>query len=135
MKTQLQARLKNAKQYTLSTAEAMPERDYDFKPADAVWGFNELFHHIAYGIYWFKASLIDGTELAWEPPVLATGKKETIAYLEDAFKLLEDTLKSMPEAGEAIVGFFGTLDHITHHRGQATTYLRCRNITPPEYIF
>lgn len=28
-----------------------------------------------------------------------------------------------------------TLDHITHHRGQAIIYLRCNNIAPPEYVF
>ncbi|MEM6517680.1 MAG: DinB family protein, partial [Bacteroidota bacterium] len=27
-----------------------------------------------------------------------------------------------------------TIDHVTHHRGQATIYLRMNGIKPPDYI-
>jgi hypothetical protein len=36
---------------------------------------------------------------------------------------------------EAIRGFYATLDHVTHHRAQAVTYLRCNGITPPDYVY
>lgn len=50
MKTQLLTTLENAKNYTLGLAGSMPEKNYDFKPAPAVWTFGELLHHIGYGI-------------------------------------------------------------------------------------
>lgn len=135
MKKQLLAKLENSKNYTLAVANGMPSAHYDFKPTEEVWSFRELMHHIGYGIYWFKATLIEKEEPAWEPPAVTADKNTTIAWLETAFAALENTLKKMASDGEAVIGFFGTLDHITHHRGQATTYLRCKGITPPEYIF
>jgi hypothetical protein len=46
MKTQLLSTLEQAKNYTLSVAEMMPEATYHFKPTDPVWNFKELLHHI-----------------------------------------------------------------------------------------
>jgi uncharacterized damage-inducible protein DinB len=36
---------------------------------------------------------------------------------------------------DRIKGFFATMDHITHHRGQIIVYLRGNGITPPEYTW
>jgi uncharacterized damage-inducible protein DinB len=36
---------------------------------------------------------------------------------------------------KAVQGFHATIDHITHHRGQAVIYLRSNGITPPEYTY
>jgi len=135
MKKQLLAKLENSKTYTLAVAKGMPSAHYDFKPTADVWSFRELMHHIGYGIYWFKGTLIQKEELAWEPPAITADKDATIAWLEEAFVALENTVDKMAKDEETTVGFFGVLDHITHHRGQATTYLRCKGNTPPEYIF
>jgi uncharacterized damage-inducible protein DinB len=34
-----------------------------------------------------------------------------------------------------VKGFQATIDHITHHRGQAVLHLRGQGITPPEYVY
>ncbi|MBS1657462.1 MAG: damage-inducible protein DinB, partial [Bacteroidetes bacterium] len=31
--------------------------------------------------------------------------------------------------------FLSLVEHNEHHRGQVTTYLRCKGIVPPEYPF
>jgi len=136
MKKQLLETLERAKDYTLAVAEAMPETDYTFKPTGASWNFVELLNHIGYGIAWWKANYILQQEDEWQPPISKRGKEETIRYLQQAFLHLEKTCISLPLTDEMeIQGFHATLDHVTHHRGQAVTYLRCNGITPPEYMY
>src|SRR5215467_13994572 len=122
MKEKLLATLKNSKNYTLDVADKMPDSSYHFKPNESVWNFNELMQHIAYGIDWWKENYINGKETAWQPPVAKGEKKEAIAKLEKAYGSLQKTISNIQLTDQAIYGFHATLDHITHHRGQAIMY-------------
>lgn len=135
MKTQLLTTLENAKNYTLSVAEAMPEKSYDFKPTPAVWTFGELLHHIGYGIGWWEENYIKQQPSDWNPPAATTRKAATIAYLEQAFAALKGNMENTPLSDQVVAGFYATIDHVTHHRGQATVYLRKQGIVPPEYVY
>jgi uncharacterized damage-inducible protein DinB len=92
-------------------------------------------NHIAYGIYWWEDNFIKGHKTEWNPPVAKTGKQAVLAYLDKAYGSLEKTIQSITVSDDTVAGFHATLDHITHHRGQATVYLRCKGITPPEYEY
>lgn len=135
MKEQLAATLENSKTYTLAIAELMPEKDYHFKPTDSVWNFGEQLHHIAYGIQWWQDNFIKGNKVAWDQPPAITNKRDVIAYLNKAYESLKDTISKGKLTDDAVKGFYATLDHITHHRGQAIVYLRCKGITPPDYVY
>ena len=135
MKQQLSKTLEKSRDYTLQVAELMPENAYTFKPAGGGWNFKELMHHIAYGISWWQENFIKGNEVSWEQPVTKATKQEIIDYLREAFDLLQKTIQHGALANSAIAGFHATLDHITHHRGQAVVYLRCKGINPPEYTY
>ena len=126
--------LENSKTYTLSVADAMPDAGYSFKPAEGVWNFGELLHHIAYGIQWWEDNYIKGNTVSWNPPPAQTGKPEVMGYLNKAYDGLKQTTTPTLNKDQ-VKGFFATLDHITHHRGQAVTYLRARGVTPPEYMY
>ncbi|MGQ0738821.1 MAG: DinB family protein [Bacteroidota bacterium] len=134
MNNKLSATLANSKQYTLAVAAAMPDNGYSFKPADDVFNFGELLNHIAYGIEWWEANYVKGVKTEWAPPAVGNSKKEATAYLQKAYDALSKTI-SGALSDEAVSGFFAALDHITHHRGQATTYLRCKGINTPEYMY
>ncbi|MEI3801293.1 MULTISPECIES: DinB family protein [unclassified Chitinophaga] len=135
MKTQLLTTLENAKNYTLSVAEAMPEKGYPFKPTPAVWTFGELLHHIGYGIGWWEENYIKQQPSEWNPPAATTRKAATIAYLNQAFDALKENMENTPLSDQVVAGFYATIDHVTHHRGQATVYLRNQGIVPPEYVY
>jgi uncharacterized damage-inducible protein DinB len=135
MKTQLLKTLENSRNYTLAVADIMPENEYESKPNGPAWNFRELMNHIAYGIEWWQDNYIKQTEKSWDPPAARTTKKQTIAYLRQAYDALQNTLNSEDLNEDKIQGFHATTDHITHHRGQAIIYLRCRGIEPPEYIY
>jgi uncharacterized damage-inducible protein DinB len=135
MKEQLLATLENSKNYTLGVAAAMPDKSYDFKPTESVWNFGELLHHIAYGIQWWQKNYVEGIETAWNPPAVKNNKKEIESCLTEAYASLQKTVSKTATNDKVINGFYATLDHITHHRGQAIIYLRCKGITPPEYTY
>ena len=135
MKEQLLATLQKSKHYTLAVAAAMPGKSYDFKPADDVWNFGELLSHIAYGIYWWEDNFIKGAKTDWNPPAPKATQAAVLKAIEAAYASVENTVKQLSPGHEGLAGFHATLDHITHHRGQATVYLRCKGITPPEYEY
>ncbi|MNK01084.1 DinB family protein [compost metagenome] len=136
MKEQLLETLGKAKKYTLAVADAMPATDYIYKPEGAGWNFIELLNHIGYGVEWWKENFLLGNEKEWLQPVLKMNKVDTINYLNQVFQDFEKNCLALPLINDMeIYGFHATLDHITHHRGQAVTYLRCKGITPPEYIY
>lgn len=135
MKAKLLATLSNAKDYTLSVAAAMPAESFRFKPAEGVWTFEELLHHVGYGIGWWEENFIRQQSTDWNPPAATTGKKATIAYLDQAFTALVKSVENMEMSDQAVAGFYATMDHVTHHRGQATVYLRSKGIVPPEYFY
>ena len=135
MKTQLLSTIENSRGYMLAVAEAMPEDRYDFKPASAVWNFLELMSHIVYGMKWYSENYIQKIKTEWQPPAPHPTKAATIKSLEKSFDALKKEVISVVLDEERIHGVYTTLDHITHHRGQATTYLRCNSIKPAEYIY
>ncbi|GAB5475077.1 MAG: hypothetical protein Mars2KO_31760 [Maribacter sp.] len=134
-KKRLLAILENSRNYTLAVAEAMPKNHYYNSPVDGIWNFGELMDHIAYGIEWWKDYYIIKVENQWNPPANKESKMETTVYLEQAYKLLKETVENTDPDDTVVDGFRSTLDHIAHHRGQATTYLRLARITPPEYNY
>ena len=132
---ELLSTLENSRNYTLAVAEAMPESSYDFKPEGGGWNFKELMHHIAYGIYWWQENYIKGNEIGWDQPPLKKMKQEILNELNAAYSSLKATVGNQKLSGDAVKGFHATIDHTTHHRGQAVVYLRCKGITPPEYTY
>jgi uncharacterized damage-inducible protein DinB len=128
--------LAKAKDYTHKVAEAMPDKQFDFKPAADVMNFRELVHHMAYSLLWINENYLQKTERPWTPAAIPATKKELIAYLGDAFNRVEADIQKTSLADDAYTGsFYFMIEHNAHHRGQAVTYLRCNGITPPQYPF
>lgn len=135
MQEPLLALVDNSKNYTLSVAQMMPEGSYEFRPEGALWNFSELLQHIAYGIGWWEENYILEIKTPWAPPVFNGQKNEIITRLNDSYDSLKKTINKMTISENGIKGIYATLDHITHHRGQAVLYLRCNGIAAPEYIY
>ncbi|HEX4851131.1 MAG TPA: DinB family protein [Puia sp.] len=135
MKENLLSTLENSRTYTIQVADSMPAEGYDFKPVGAAWEYRELLHHIAYGIRWWEDNFVKGVKTDWNPPSANGKKKEIIDSIQQAYDSLRESIMGSQDNQALAAGFHATLDHITHHRGQATLYLRCKGITPPEYSY
>ena len=84
--------LEKSRKYTLQVAEAMPEKNYESKPTEAIWNFKELMQHIAYGMLWMEKNYVLGEQSDWNPPAVAGRKKETVAYINSAFDSLKKVI-------------------------------------------
>ncbi len=135
MKDELLSTIENSRKYSIAVAETMPEDLYHFRPSPDVWNFKELLNQIAYGISWWENNYLKKVETPWNPPPIIEKKEKIIELLNQAFDDLTQTIKGAKQNDDLVKGFHATLDHITHHRGQAIVYLRCNGITPPEYTF
>lgn len=142
-------KFKNAKSYTLSMVEKLPEENYDFKPVKEEMSFKEQLVHIGENIYWLSSTYIK------EEPNPLKGKKvnssdmnkeQVMQFVKDAY---EYGLKVMIELDEKTLSnefnwnagklnkyqFLNLIqDHQAHHVGQIIVYLRLNTIEPPKYI-
>jgi uncharacterized damage-inducible protein DinB len=135
MKESFLSVLGKSKEYTIAVANAMPEKGYAFRPVETVWNFEELVQHISYGVRWWTLNYIQQTETAWTPPESKKSKKDILADLENAYAFCRQTLEEVSLNENTIAGFHATIDHITHHRGQAVLHLRLQGIVPPDYTY
>ncbi|MEO6167661.1 MAG: hypothetical protein ABIO46_00480, partial [Chitinophagales bacterium] len=72
----------------------------------------------------------------WNPPTPLASKKNIMDYISDSYHSLKQEIDRINEINaDQVTACFSILEHSAHHRGQATTYLRCSNIQPPEYPF
>src|SRR5690242_12762430 len=105
-----------SKTYTISVAEAMPEKDYQFKPVETVWSFMELLHHLAYSLNWMQDNYVTVNKSEWAPPQVTSTKKALIDYLTQTIDTIEKELQQINFTNEKISGFYFMLEHNAHHR-------------------
>lgn len=144
---------KRHKIYTLRLIEAMPEANFDYKPAEEARTFGAMALHVTGANYMFS-SISSGNEFPIDREMLkAEGKSkgEIIQMLTESFdyslKALmavdEDMLKQTTPWGNPIEQstirsfkevFHVMREHAAHHRGAMTVYLRLNGVTPPGFI-
>lgn len=136
-----------AKAYTKEYLDAMPESGYASKPTKEMRSFAGQFLHLSDATYGIIATATD------EKSPMGMGELEksndenkasVTGKVMAAYDFAINSIKKMPESkmGEK-VKLFGRFDltreeamakafeHQTHHRGQATVYIRLAGATPP----
>ena len=138
---------KQAKEYTMEFAEAMPDEKYVFKPTDEVYSFAEQLLHLAGGNFWFFATIKGEKSSKPEEAFKSEGKtkNDVINLVKESFAFgdaIVDGLTDKILHEEVAMGknklivwklLMFCVDHITHHRGQMVVYLRLNGIKPPQY--
>lgn len=136
-----------AKAYTKEYLDAMPDKDYGLKPTPEMRSFAEQMLHIADANYGFSSAATGEkspfgmgeaekatdrskeavTKVVMESYDFAISclKKLTPAQLNENIKLM-DRFELTKGAT-----FEKAFEHQTHHRGQATVYLRLAGVKPP----
>ncbi|MEM8908729.1 MAG: DinB family protein [Bacteroidota bacterium] len=144
-KTEFLSRWDHAQDYSVQVAEAMPASEYHFRPTRNVRSFAEILIHIGTAIPYLASQGLPSVKLISYQGTLRD-KAAIIAFLRHAYKnvrqVVETTESKVFEqsvrfwAGKASIRKILNLanDHVTHHRGQATIYLRLQEIQPPAYI-
>jgi uncharacterized damage-inducible protein DinB len=137
---------KDAMDYTLEFAKAMPEEKYSYKPVPEEMTFGEQLKHIAGNMVWLSSSYLNGAKTTLDPMNAGNSKKEIIAILEKSFAYATETVDHLNEKilSQNVNFTAGIMtkrrilllmtDHVTHHRGQLVVYLRLNGIKPPDYV-
>ncbi len=136
---------KNAAEYTIEMAEAMPEEFYDFKPAEDSRTFEDQLLHMMSNMVWLSSSYLSNSTFSGDLKKEDYTKEEIVALLKEATNFSAQVVSNMVAGDlEHEVDFFaGPMtkrqilvlmnDHLTHHRGQIIVYLRIKGIKPPRY--
>ena len=127
---------------SIAVAEAMPEKEYGFRPHPESMDFAALISHIATTNYQFCAGLKDSNPPAMPSP---TEKAAVVKFLTDSFDYCGSVIPALTEeqltrAHDSPDGHLPGREillamyvHVAHHRGQAEIYLRDKGIRPPSY--
>ncbi len=136
---------RNATEYTLEIAEAMPAEYYDFKPTEDQMTFGEQMIHLTGNVNWLISSYLEGEKTDRQLRGQSYDKVETIAIMKQVFQNAAEAIDQLQEEEltEVVEFFAGPMrkrqiltllnDHMTHHRGQAIVYARLNGIKPPSY--
>jgi uncharacterized damage-inducible protein DinB len=127
----------------LSSADKMPEENYNFKPTDAVRSYGQIIGHLADAQYTFCSTAMGEKNPGLNIEKSKTTKAELVSALKDAVAYCDKAYDSMTDAtGAQMVKFFG-MDmpklgvlninnlHDMEHYGNLVTYMRMKNIVPP----
>ncbi|UFH53222.1 DinB family protein [Spirosoma sp. KNUC1025] len=144
---QLTADWQRAKEFTKEYLDTMPEDGMGFKPTPEIRSFAEQMLHLTAANYNFgalasgKTNPFQGKKLE-EMSELKTKAALTKAVM-DSYDFVIDGIKGMTDAQLAETVKMGqremtkelvlakAFEHQTHHRGQATIYIRAKGIKPP----
>jgi uncharacterized damage-inducible protein DinB len=146
VKAQLIKDWQRAKDYTNEYLNAMPAEKYSFRAVDSIRSFAQQMLHLA------QANLFlisNGTGMSknfggnLEQRPSAQSKDSVVYYVNSSYDFVIDAVSKLDPSklGEKVkwnnfeVSRLGwilkTFEHQTHHRGQATIYIRLAGIRPP----
>ncbi|MCC6538744.1 MAG: DinB family protein [Bryobacterales bacterium] len=124
----------------MTTAAALPEASYEFRPAPEARSFAQLIGHLADAHFLFCAPLLPPT-----PPrsgaAKLTGKPELVAALRDSINFCTAAADRVADSDPPVQLFgreqsrlavlWANIAHSSEHYGNAVTYLRLQGIVPP----
>ena len=131
------------KMILLRSAEKMPEKHYNFKPAESVKSYGQILGHIADSQYLFGSMVLGVKNPKPQIEKNKTTKTELIAALKKAFDYCDKAYTAMTdESALQTVKLFGqdtpkfsvlqvNGTHTISHYGNLVTYMRMNNIVPP----
>lgn len=145
--SQLVIEWQRAREYTKEYLDAMPEEGGSYKPTPEIRSFADLMLHLAGGNYFFGATATGKPNPMAGKNLDKMDELKTKAALTktvlDSYDFVIDGLKGLTDAqlSETVkmgknemtreLTFAKGFEHQTHHRGQATLYLRTKGIKPP----
>lgn len=127
----------------ISSAEKMPEENYNFKPTEAIRSYGQLVGHVADAQYIFCSVALGEKNPGLKIEQTKTTKADLVAALKEAVAYCDKAYDTMTDAsGSQMVKLFdmdlpklGALSinnmHDMEHYGNMVTYMRLKNIVPP----
>jgi uncharacterized damage-inducible protein DinB len=133
----------------VSLAEAMPQSDYSWRPAEGVRSVSEVFMHVAAANIGLPSSFMGvappaGYAQEWFGSAEGiTDKAEVVGHVRTSFEHLASAVEGLSDADlQKPVNVFGRdtnwmsaavllQTHVHEHLGQSIAYARTNGVTPP----
>ena len=127
----------------VTSAEKMPEENYNFKPTEAVRSYGQIVGHLADAQYTFCSVALGENNPGLKIEQTKTTKADLVAALKDAVAYCDKAYDRLTDASGAqmvkLIGMdmpkLGVLNfnnmHAMEHYGNLVTYMRLKNIVPP----
>lgn len=149
IKAQMVKDWERAKAYTVDYLNTMPANKYSFKAHDSIRSFAQQMLHLAAANVFFMSNISDQPMPGWvgfttEQRTGAQQKDSVMQYIISSYDYAINAVKNsdVTKWGEKkkVFGRFEetkfaiinkAFEHQSHHRGQATIYIRLQGITPP----
>jgi uncharacterized damage-inducible protein DinB len=150
IKAQLVKDWERAKVYTMEYLNAMPNDKYTFKANDSVRNFAQQMLHLANGNVFLVSQVSTDKTPGWfsfalEQRASAQNKDSVVRYITESYDYVINFIKNAATStwGEQkkIFNRFDVtrfsminkaFEHQSHHRGQATIYIRLVGVRPPQ---
>lgn len=149
IKAQMVNDWERAKAYTIDYLNTMPADKYSFKAVDSIRSFAQQMLHLSQGNIFLMSQATDQKPLAFvmsdmEHSSTAQQKDSVMYYVVASYDYCIDAVKGsdVNKWGEKkkLHTYEATrwdlmmkaFEHQTHHRGQATIYIRLQGIRPPQ---
>ncbi|MEP7372735.1 MAG: DinB family protein [Chitinophagaceae bacterium] len=149
VKAQMGKDWERAKSYTVDYLNTMPADKYSFKATDSIRSFAQQMLHLAQANIFLMSNATDQQPPAWlmsnpENSKTAQQKDSVMYYVTSSYDFCMTGVKNSEISKwwekKKIFGFEETrfalmnktFEHQTHHRGQATIYIRLQGIKPPQ---
>ena len=149
------AELQHEAQVTRNVLERIPDDKFDFQPHEKSMTFGKLASHIVESYSWYESTLtateldFANEDLGYEPYEAKTREELLEAFdknVEEATTLLANTsdadfmVEWTMRMGEEVIFQMPRvqvvramlMNHMYHHRGQLTVYMRLNDIAVPE---
>ncbi|MEP7106754.1 MAG: DinB family protein [Ferruginibacter sp.] len=149
IKAQMVKDWERAKAYTIDYLNKMPADKYSFKAVDSIRSFAQQMLHLSQGNLFLMSNAADQappsflqSDLEHSPG--AQKKDSVMYYVSSSYDYCIEAVKSTDtnKWGEKkklfgmeatrLALIMKTFEHQTHHRGQATIYIRLQGIKPPD---
>ncbi len=137
---------KGQHKYMIECLELLEEKDLDFRPTVDEMNTRDLLLHMGSNILWITQDYLQGT--GYKPLFNRKDltKSELIKHMNSLFEFSTQTLKEYaPHLLKTRVDFFAGEknmmqmvelldDHLTHHKGQLTVYMRLCDKKAPKFV-
>ena len=134
-----------AKAFTKEYLDAMPDDGYALKPTSEIRSFAQQMDHLGDANYAFISAATGKAKPDGSLEKMADQSKTAVTKaVLDSYDFVLASLKGMTDADfakdvkvfgmdmKAGTAFEKAFEHQTHHRGQATVYIRLKGVKPPQ---
>lgn len=139
-------KINNQKKYLSSCLALLTDADLQFRPVPEELELRDLVLHIGQNMIWLSEDYLKGTKFKSDYKHKDLNLVELRFHMNKVFDFALATLSAQESedydervtffAGEKSRGQIVELldDHITHHKGQLTVYLRLLGHKPPKFV-